>query len=132
MNIKQAVYLAYAKAFDYSSRASRAEYWWFILFCMIAAILISVFTVFVLFPYFESLENVVKDISICMYILVLPISIPSISLSVRRLHDINKSGWWLLMSIIPIIGIVGSCILLYWHIKPGDLSVNRYGGPSQS
>ncbi len=48
--------------------------------------------------------------------------VPSISVSVRRLHDINRTGWWLLIS-LTIIGIIP---LLYWSIKPGDEGANRF------
>ena len=48
--------------------------------------------------------------------------VPSISVSVRRLHDINRTGWWLLMS-LTVVGIIP---LLYWSIKRGDESLNRF------
>ena len=56
---------------------------------------------------------------IAFYLLTL---VPSISVSVRRLHDINRTGWWLLIS-LTIVGIIP---LLYWSIKPSDEDANRF------
>ncbi len=50
--------------------------------------------------------------------------IPFITTGVRRLHDINRNGWWLLVALVPLIG---SLILLYWTIKPGDTGSNDFG-----
>ena len=59
----------------------------------------------------------------------LAILIPSIAIGVRRLHDINKSGWWILISIIPILGFI---VLLIFYIKEGDAGANQYGPSSVS
>ncbi|WP_394355808.1 DUF805 domain-containing protein [Candidatus Trichorickettsia mobilis] len=109
--MKQAVFLAYSRIFDYSSRASRAEYWWFALFFGI---------IYGSYSYFRLQEN-----GILVYLLLFFFVTPNLSLSVRRLHDINKSGWWVLIGFIPIVGF------MYWHIKPGDVSANRYGATTR-
>ena len=57
-------------------------------------------------------------------IFALLVLIPSIAINCRRLHDIEKSGWWQLIVLIPLIGTL---ILLYWFVKPGNVSPNRFG-----
>ena len=115
MNMKQAVFLAYSRIFDYSSRASRAEYWWFFLFGGI---------IYTLYHYFKLQDN-----AVCVYLFLFFFVTPNLPLSVRRLHDINKSGWWMLLGLI--LPIIGCLVLVYWHIKPGDISANRYGATTR-
>ncbi len=50
--------------------------------------------------------------------------IPSIAVSVRRLHDISRSGWWILLGLVPIVGVI---VLLVFHATAGDPNPNRYG-----
>jgi uncharacterized membrane protein YhaH (DUF805 family) len=50
--------------------------------------------------------------------------LPALAVSARRLHDINRSGWWILLSFIPIVGII---ILIIWWAKPGEPGANRFG-----
>ena len=60
-------------------------------------------------------------------IISLPILLPTIAVSVRRLHDLNKSGWWYLLVLIPIIGPI---VLIVWFIKRGTDGPNAYGEPA--
>ena len=50
--------------------------------------------------------------------------LPSLAVAVRRLHDIDRSGWWYLIIVIPIIGPL---VLLYWYIQPGTDGSNQFG-----
>jgi len=52
--------------------------------------------------------------------------LPSLAVGARRLHDIGRSGWWQLLSLIPVIGVL---VLIYWYIQPGDPEANEYGPP---
>ena len=54
----------------------------------------------------------------------LALFLPTLAVTVRRLHDIDRSGWWYLLSLIPIIGIL---VLLYWYIQPGTEGPNQFG-----
>ena len=58
------------------------------------------------------------------YALSLFLFLPSLGVSVRRLHDIGKSGWWLLLSFIPLIGTV---VLVLWFVKNSNMYPNQYG-----
>lgn len=101
--------------FDFSGRASRKEYWMFILSIVTVAIL------------FSMLGGVLTGTSQVLALVVLGVQfailIPSIAISVRRLHDVGISGWWFLISFIPLLGL----ILLFFFLKKGDVGPNRYG-----
>ncbi len=102
----------------FSGRARRKEYWMFVLFNMIFAIVAMI------------LDNV---LGIAMEgvgygpiygLYLLAIIIPSLAVAVRRLHDVGKSGWMILISLIPIIGSIWLLVLLVTDSNPGE---NQYG-----
>jgi uncharacterized membrane protein YhaH (DUF805 family) len=57
-------------------------------------------------------------------LLNLALLLPSLGISVRRLHDTNRSGWWVLLGVIPVVGWL---VLLYWYVQPGTTGDNQYG-----
>lgn len=96
----------------FSGRARRKEYWMFVLFNIIITIVLSIV------DRMLKLDNVLSAI----YSLVL--IIPGISVSVRRLHDIGKRGWWYFISYIPLIGQIWFIILMCTDSQYGE---NMYG-----
>jgi len=97
----------------FSGRARRAEYWYFVLFNIIINILLAIFS------------NVIGDnIGILGLLYALAVLIPAIAVGVRRLHDTNRSGWWLLISLIPLIGAIVIIVLMALDSHPGE---NQYG-----
>ena len=110
INFFNAIKICFQKFFVFTNRASRSEYWWFILFYIISATIQT----------FVPNENVV----VFGYIMSFLLFIPSIAVTVRRLHDINKSGWFIFISLIPILG---SIIVLVMTIEKGTLGKNRFG-----
>jgi uncharacterized membrane protein YhaH (DUF805 family) len=94
-----------------TGRASRSEYWWFVLFTAIASGAASALDV--LFP---------GDLLLTLF--GLATLIPGIALGVRRMHDIGKSGWWLLIGLIPIIG---GFWLIVWLATKSDAGSNQWG-----
>lgn len=103
---------------DFDSRARRTEYWMFSLFHIIAIIAAVILDNF--------LGITIDDSGIGpIYVVYLLASIiPSFAVSVRRLHDVDKSGWMLLISLIPL---VGSIWLLVLNVSEGDSGRNRFG-----
>ena len=97
----------------FDGRTRRKEYWMFVLFNMIFAFIVSLLDELV----FDS-----QEILFTLYRLF--IFVPSLSVTVRRLHDVGKSGWFLLILLIPIIGIIWILILL---CKDGEPGTNKYG-----
>lgn len=102
----------------FSGRASRSEYWWFYLFTVLASFAVAIVTVFTLGAGAVKLAN---------NVLGLLLLLPGLSVSVRRLHDTNHSGWWVLISFIPLIGWIWIFILM---IKEGEKVPNKYGVPA--
>ena len=111
-------YLAVLKKYAvFSGRAQRKEYWMFFLFNIIIAILLGIIEVVIgISPD--------ADESILANIYSLAILLPSLAVSVRRLHDIGRSGWWLLIGLIPLIGAI---VLLVFAVQDGQPGPNQYG-----
>jgi uncharacterized membrane protein YhaH (DUF805 family) len=95
---------------NFSGRASRTEYWMFTLFNILAAIAFTVIVSLIKLPEIAMLYS-------------LATLLPSIAVAVRRLHDTNRSGWMLLVSLIPIAGLY----VLYLMIVDSDAGNNNYG-----
>lgn len=104
---------------NFNGRARREEYWMFTLFHTIIICALGIIGG-VAFAAIDSMSLMV--ILICVY--VLATFIPSLALTVRRLHDIGKSGWFLLIQFIPYIGGI---VLLVFTVKNGDTGTNQYG-----
>jgi len=102
----------------FSGRARRKEYWMFFLFNVLISLGLGVLDV-VAGTY--SVEYETGFFSALYSLLVL---IPSIAVSVRRLHDTNRSGWWVVISLIPIIGVLVLFVFTCLDSQPGT---NRFG-----
>ncbi|PIR04208.1 MAG: hypothetical protein COV59_03425 [Candidatus Magasanikbacteria bacterium CG11_big_fil_rev_8_21_14_0_20_39_34] len=98
----------------FEGRASRAEYWGFILIIFILAIIILLPISLMTGAAYETVVN----------IFAVFLFLPSLAVTVRRLHDINKSGWYVLLNLIPFIG---GLILFIFAVKSGDQGDNKYG-----
>lgn len=119
MNFSQAVSSFFARWKDFNGRSSRSEYWWATLFVILTSIFTNILTLFLgLSP---SIVAIIVLLLIVIFSLFLTIA--SLALVVRRLHDTNKSGWWYLI----IFTIIGVLPLLYWYCKKGDEGENRFG-----
>ena len=108
------------KFFKFSGRASRKEYWMFFLFMMIC------YAIAIALDMSLGLWDEVEAIGLFSGMLILVFIIPYTSLTCRRLHDINKSGWFQLIFIIPLIGGVA---LLIWMCSDSVNVKNRFGKP---
>ena len=108
MNFIESLQTCYKKFFDFSGRASKSEYWWFQLYNTILYILTFVFQ---------------NDLALLFSILVIANLIPVFAAGVRRVHDSNKSGWWILISFVPIIG----SYIIVLLITDGSKGKNRFG-----
>ncbi len=107
---------------DFDGRSKRSEFWYFIsLYLVINIILLRVM---IYFPENDNLHTVYILLTILYIAFQVAFIIPIISLSVRRLHDIGKSGWLILIALLPIIGIA---ILLVLYLKKSQDTANNYG-----
>ena len=116
MTFFQAINTCINKYIIFEGRATRAEYWYWRLFQVSLARISDRLDVFYFNGYehtlnFGPFQLLIGPLAIIVLFLTY---IPTIAVSVRRLHDINKSGWWLLISLTGI----GIFILIYWHLLP--------------
>jgi uncharacterized membrane protein YhaH (DUF805 family) len=111
MGMPDAVRSVLTKYADFSGRARRSEYWWFYLAYILASIVASLIDQAIGFPLFQ-------------IILGLGLLIPSLAVGVRRLHDTGRSGWWLLIGLVPLVGIIVLIVFFCTDSQPGT---NKYG-----
>lgn len=117
MDFTTAVKTCFAKYATFAGRAPRSEFWYFILFMILGSVVFGMLDA-ALLPATEwsPLGSIFSLITL----------LPSIAVTARRLHDIDKSGWWQLITLIPIIGVI---ILIIWTCKVGTAGANRFGEP---
>lgn len=105
MTFQESIRVCFAKYADFSGRASRSEYWWFILFLTLAWIGTSMISEFL------------------GLIVTLATLLPAITAATRRLHDTNRSGWWQLISLVPLIGGIVLIVFLVQDSKSEDVLI---------
>jgi uncharacterized membrane protein YhaH (DUF805 family) len=97
---------------DFSGRARRKEFWMFVLFNLLAGIVLGIL-------------SLIPVLGIILYVgYMLAIIVPVLALTVRRLHDVGRSGWWYFIGLIPL---VGSIILLVWSCTNSQSGDNKWG-----
>jgi len=127
MNFTDAVKAYFLKWNDFRSRSSRSEYWWATLFVTLASYIVGFIIGFVIAFLFTILGYSETTVEVLVAIAILPfqifIIIASTCLVIRRLHDVDKSGWWYLI----IFTIIGMIPLLIWYCSKGTDGDNRFG-----
>ena len=120
LSFQNAVGLGFQHYFDFKGRSTRSEYWWWLLFVVLAGIALTIVDMGIGTFNYESGDGLLSGL------FKLATLIPGLALGARRLHDINKSAWWLLMwlSFLLIIPVI---VLLVWAARQGDNGTNRYG-----
>ncbi len=111
---------ALRKSFSFEGRASRAEYWYYYLMMVLMQFFAAIY--FAIWPS-SPLFLVLLIIAVLAFLIVFT----GTSVTVRRLHDTNHSGWWFLITFIPLLGILW---LLVFLVTVGDTGQNRYGEPT--
>ncbi|WP_291077698.1 DUF805 domain-containing protein [Hyphomonas sp.] len=132
VSFPDAVKMFFTRYVDFQGRSRRSEYWWVVLFNLIVS-LVLVGLAFALGGNFESGE--LSPIAMILFavfgLYMLAIILPSIALFVRRLHDINQTGWIYLglvvASLIPFIGFIASIAMIVIACIPGTVGPNKYG-----
>lgn len=103
----------------FTGRSRRSEYWYFTLFYLVIAIVLSVLDSIVFGGSGEG-----KGTPVLSGLFMLAMLLPSIAVGIRRLHDTDRSGWWLLIGLVPLIGFIVLIVFFVQDSKPGD---NRFG-----
>ncbi len=102
----------------FTGRARRKEYWYFILFNIIISIILSAV------DGMTGSYNPQTGMGLLGTIYILAILLPAVGVSIRRLHDTGRSGWWVLLSLIPLLGTIVLLVFMLQDSKPGS---NQYG-----
>lgn len=116
MTFQESITKCFRNYANFQGRASRSEYWWFYLFNVLVSYGVTIFTTLTMgFDAGAAFSLIVSLVFL----------LPALAVFVRRLHDRNRSGWWILI-IITIIGIIP---LFYWMVSKGSKEANEYGEP---
>ena len=107
----------------FTGRARRKEFWMFYLFIFVGVI-VAIILDNVLGTTIESMRYKGMGYGLFTILVYLAILIPTLAVVVRRLHDIGKSGWWICIGFIPLIGSIWLIVLLATDSQPGE---NQYG-----
>ena len=114
--------LAWQRATDFSGRSRRTEYWMFQLFNVLVGLALGLVAFAV--GATSSEQDGLKVFTICVGIFGLVSFIPALSITIRRLHDTGRSGWWYLIAFVPLIGVL---ILFVFTLLDSDPDRNEYG-----
>lgn len=110
MNFQQAIVSGFQNYVNFSGRAARSEFWYWALFVFLVNIA-------------ATLVDAAIDVPLIGGLASLALFLPGIAVSVRRLHDLDRTGWWLLIA-FTIIGII---VLIVWDCTKGTTGSNRFG-----
>lgn len=113
MSFPEAIQAGFQNYVNFSGRALRSEYWFWFLFAVLAQVVLTI-------------VDLVSGIGLLALLFSLACLLPGLAVSVRRLHDLDKSGWFLFIAAIPIVGAI---ILIVWFCQEGTRGANRFGGP---
>lgn len=111
MSFTDAVRSALIKYATFSGRARRSEYWFFALASLIASVVAS------------TIDNVLGT-QLFTYIVALGLFLPSLAVGIRRLHDTGRSGWWVLIGLVPVVGFI---VLIVFYVQDSQPMTNAYG-----
>ena len=112
--------LALSRYSDFSGRSRRSEYWYFVL-----GQTLLIWGLMAVSALLGSMSEILGLVGLGAYMLLsFALIVPSLAVAVRRLHDLGKSGWYLLIGIIPL---VGGIVLLVWLATEGEPVENEYG-----
>jgi uncharacterized membrane protein YhaH (DUF805 family) len=117
MSFPTAIKTCFSKYAEFSGRASRAELWWFHLFMVLVLVVVDVIAALAV----ADSEDLINGIN---WVIQIGFFLPSLAVSVRRLHDLDASGWNYLWAFVPVLGILGLFIWFCFRGTPGE---NRFG-----
>jgi uncharacterized membrane protein YhaH (DUF805 family) len=114
MGFVEAISSGFSNYVGFSGRAPRSAYWFWTLFTILLYIVTIIIDMAILRSEFRPLTTIAQ----------LALFLPSLAVAIRRLHDRDKSGWFFLLVLIPLVGAI---ILLIWFCQRGTIGPNRFG-----
>ena len=124
MNFVEAVKSGYQNYVNFSGRSQRSAFWWWVLFQVVVSIVIGAVEGGGSSTMNDGMMSASYNAGPIGIIWSLANLLPGIAISVRRMHDIDKSGWWVLIDLIPLVGFI---IYLVWACQKGTTGDNRFG-----
>lgn len=118
MGFTDAITNGFQKYVVFSGRARRPEYWYWVLFTVLLTILLTIVDTIVGLTVFGVSVGVLSSVA------SLALLLPSLAVLARRLHDTDRSAWWILLELVPLVGAI---ILLVWVCLRGTAGPNRFG-----
>ncbi|HUP99442.1 MAG TPA: DUF805 domain-containing protein [Aeromicrobium sp.] len=113
MSFQEAIKSVLGNYAKFDGRARRSEYWYWALAVLVAEVIVL------------AIRAAASGLGQILYFaLVLAVLVPSLAVGVRRLHDTGRSGWWLLIALIPIIGAI---VLIVFYVQDSQPGANEYG-----
>ncbi|MAQ35786.1 MULTISPECIES: DUF805 domain-containing protein [Thioclava] len=122
MEFSDAIRKCFSNYVTFTGRAARPEFWWFVLFIFLGNIVFGILDRILFGPMMMR-----HDASLLGGIFSLVVFLPSLAVLVRRLHDTDRTGWWALIALIPLIGTL---VLLFFTVQRGSTGGNRFGPPA--
>jgi uncharacterized membrane protein YhaH (DUF805 family) len=116
----EAIKQAFSHGFVYRGRASRSAYWWWAL-CEVIAVLVS--ELLIVIPVAAHSDAAAAVLFIILGIAGIYLALVGLAVTIRRLHDIDRSGWWVLIGLVPF---VGGIVLLVFSLLEGTPGPNRF------
>ena len=113
MTFSEAVRSGFDHYVKFDGRASRPAFWWWALFAFLVGLVANII-------------DLAIGSSILSALVGLALFLPGLSVSIRRLHDTNRTGWWVLISLIPLIGLI---VLIVFWVQESDAGANHFGPP---
>jgi uncharacterized membrane protein YhaH (DUF805 family) len=110
MNFAQAISSGFSNYVQFGGRACRSEYWYWTLFSILVSIVANII-------------DGILGLGFVSMIAGLALILPGLAVSARRLHDIDRTFWWILLAFT----VIGTLVLIYWDCVPGTPGPNRYG-----
>ncbi|MBV7407619.1 DUF805 domain-containing protein [Maritimibacter sp. DP1N21-5] len=102
---------------DVNGRAQRSEFWWFVLFIFLGSLVASALDAMLFAP----VAGTTGPLNLIFTLITI---VPAVTVTARRLHDTDRSGWWQLLLLIPIVGFL---VILWWTATKGTDGPNRFG-----
>ncbi|MFK8250602.1 DUF805 domain-containing protein [Ancylobacter terrae] len=123
MNILQAVASVLGQYASFEGRATRSEYWWWVVFSVAVNWITGLIDVVMFGPFSLLVYGELRMFTPISTLVGLALIIPSLAVGARRFHDMDRSGWWLLIGFSGI----GAVVIFFWFMMKGTDGPNRFG-----
>ncbi|MEU7842447.1 DUF805 domain-containing protein [Micromonospora sp. NPDC049114] len=119
MSFGAAIKSVFSQYVGFTGRARRSEYWWFALFSILVGIVAAILDSALGLTFVDGSTSGVIGLIASLVLLL-----PTLAVAVRRLHDTDRTGWWVLIGLVPLVGAI---VLIVFFVQDGTPGANRFG-----